>query len=240
MQIQFWFDFASPYAYVASERIETLARSHGATVDWCPLLLGVVLKRKSADGSPFQRATEAEHRYRRRDIERLCIRNGLPLVWPTGFPRGSLLAMRTAYVAREQGWGREFANQVFRANFVHDRDIAKTEVVADLIEACKRPSGSVLELAQSEGNKKAFLDHVEQAIARGIFGVPTVVVGDELFWATTSWRRRSSGSNASPRHGRSVAVAPWAIAYARRSSPRMSRDMHAGQIRVAQGRGRGG
>ena len=182
MQIQFWFDFASPYAYVASERIETLARSHGATVDWCPLLLGVVLKRKSADGSPFQRATEAEHRYRRRDIERLCIRNGLPLVWPTGFPRGSLLAMRTAYVARGQGWGREFANQVFRANFVHDRDIAKTEVVADLIEACKRPSGSVLELAQSEGNKKAFLDHVEQAIARGIFGVPTVVVGDELFW----------------------------------------------------------
>ena len=90
--------------------------------------------------------------------------------------------MRTAYVAREQGWGREFANQVFRANFVHDRDIAKTEVVADLIEACKRPSGSVLELAQSEENKKAFLEHVEQAIARGIFGVPTVVVGDELFW----------------------------------------------------------
>src|SRR6516162_4504098 len=208
MQIQFWFDFASPYAYVASERIETLARSHGATVDWCPLLLGVVLKRKSADGSPFQRATEAEHRYRRRDIERLCIRNGLPLVWPTGFPRGSLLAMRTAYVAREQGWGREFANQVFRANFVHDRDIAKTEVVADLIEACKRPSGACWNWPSRRKTRKRSWNMSSRRSRAAYSAFRRLSSAMSFFGATTSWKRRSSGSNESARRARSVAVAP--------------------------------
>lgn len=182
MQVQFWFDFASPYSYVASERIEALATAHGATLDWCPLLVGILLKRKSPDGSPFQYASEAEHRYRRRDIERLCLRHHLPLVWPTGYPRGSLLAMRTAYVAREQGWGAAFARQVFRANFAHDRDIGKAEVVAELIDACNRPAATVLELAQSAENKSAFAAHVDQGIARGIFGVPSVVIGSEIFW----------------------------------------------------------
>jgi len=100
-QLEFWYDFASPYSYIAAARICGLAPELRARFVWKPFLLGPIFKMKSGGVSAFhnQKPGPSEKRYRRRDVERLCERYGLPLRWPTAYPRGSLLATRVALIA---------------------------------------------------------------------------------------------------------------------------------------------
>lgn len=180
--LEFWYEFASPYSYLAAARIERLVTGKPIRLDWRPFLLGPLFKTRSHDPSPFQNPSPAQRRYRWRDVQRLCAAEGVKLQLPSTYPRNGLFAARAALIAVEEGWGPELSRAVFHANFAEDRDIAAPAVLGDLIAALGRDAASVLERAQSPANKARLVARGEEAIARGIFGAPSFLLGEELFW----------------------------------------------------------
>lgn len=180
--IEFWFELASPYAYIAAERIGPLAAAAGVAIRWQPLLLGALFKRRPGNASGFQEAPPDERRYRWRDAERLCARYGLALRTPSTYPRPSLLAARVALVGQAEGWCRSFALACYRANFTQDRDIADPAVIGDVLAGLGLDAAATLAAAQHPDNKVALAATVERALSLGIFGAPSFRVGDELFW----------------------------------------------------------
>ncbi len=121
--IEFWYDFASPYSYLAAARIERLVAGTAIRLAWRPFLLGPIFARRSHDPSPFQNPTPAQRRYRWRDVQRWCAAEALPLRLPSLYPRNGLLAARVALIALDEGWGADFTRAVYHANFAGDRDI---------------------------------------------------------------------------------------------------------------------
>ena len=194
--LEFWFDFASPYARISAARIERLAAPHGIALHWRPFLIGPLLAKRPGNATPYQNAAPAQARYRRRDVERLCADEGLTLKWPSTYPRGSLLATRIAVIGARQGWVATFARAVFEANFAADRDIGASEVIVDLLRAQGLPAEALIAEAGEEPVKDALKAAVAEAEARGLFGTPSFLVGNELFWGNDrleqaiAWARR--------------------------------------------------
>jgi 2-hydroxychromene-2-carboxylate isomerase len=180
--IEFWYEFASPYSYVAAGRIEGLAAEERLGIDWRPFLLGPIFKTRTNDPSPFQNPSPAQRRYRWRDVQRLCAASGLPLRLPSTYPRNGLLAARVALIAIDEGWGPAFTRAAFHANFAEDRDIAAPAVIGALVAALGHDAAAVLDRAASPANKERLKASGEAAIRRSIFGAPSFLVGDELFW----------------------------------------------------------
>ena len=180
--IEFWYEFASPYSYLAAARIERLVAGRPIRLDWRPFLLGPIFRQRAHDPSPYQNPSPAQRRYRWRDLQRLCAAEGLALRLPSTYPRNGLLAARVALIAIDEGWGADFTRAVFRANFAEDRDIAAAEVVGAVISSLERDAAAVLERAAAPDNKARLVARGEEALRRGIFGAPSFLVGEELFW----------------------------------------------------------
>jgi 2-hydroxychromene-2-carboxylate isomerase len=98
--MEFWFEFASTYSYVAAGRIEALARAAGAEIAWRPFLLGPIFQKQGWSDSPFN-LYAAKGAYMWRDMERLCQGYGLPFKRPSVFPRNSVRAARVALLGAE-------------------------------------------------------------------------------------------------------------------------------------------
>ncbi len=194
--LDFWYEFASTYSYPAAARIERLAAAAGVAVIWRPFLLGPIFARQGWSDSPFN-LYPAKGRYMWRDLERICAAENLPLRRPSAFPRNGLLAARAALVAADEGWVAPFTRAVYHANFAEDRDIAAPEVIGAIVAALGHPAPAVLERATSPAIKERLKAATEEAMARGIFGAPSITVGDELFWGNDrldqaiAWAKRA-------------------------------------------------
>src|SRR5690349_23805569 len=114
--IDFFYEFASTYSYIAAMRIAPLAGAAGVAVRWRPFLLGPIFKAQGWDTSPFN-LYPAKGRYMVRDCERLCAALGLGFRLPQPFPQNSLLAARAALVALEEGFGEELSRRIYLAQF---------------------------------------------------------------------------------------------------------------------------
>jgi len=181
--LTFWYEFASTYSYPAAMRIERLAAEAGVAVAWRPLLVGPLFhEQQGLTDSPFN-SFPVKGNYMWRDLERICDREGLPLVHPSQFPRNGLLAARVAIVGLEDGWTPAFSQAVYQANFVEDQDISDPAVLAPLIAGVGAGPEHVLAAAQSDPVKAKLKDHVAEARRQGVFGAPSFVTADgELFW----------------------------------------------------------
>lgn len=177
-RVDFYFDLGSPYAYLAAERLPALLPED---VEWRPVLLGALFKLTG-------RSSWALGDYRRRqtgmaDIERRARGYGLPaLRWPDPWPTNYLAAMRAATYALSVGAGQDFARHAFRAAFQRGADLS---ILAHVIDAGRRAGIDGDELATAIGRQevKLALRHAtDAAYERGVIGVPTVAIGDELFW----------------------------------------------------------
>lgn len=197
--IEFWYEFASPYSYLAAARIERLAAERAIRLDWRPFLLGPIFQRRPHDPSPLQHPSPAQRRYRWRDLQRLCAAEGLALRLPSAYPRNGLLAARTALIAIDEGWGAEFTRAAYHANFAEDRDIAAAEVIGAVVAALGREAAAVLERATAPANKARLVARGEEAIRRGIFGAPSFLVGEELFWGNDRLDQALAWAAAPPR-----------------------------------------
>jgi 2-hydroxychromene-2-carboxylate isomerase len=181
-RLAFWYEFASTYSYLAAARIGRLAAQHGVAVELRPFLLGPLFREQGWDTSPFN-IYPAKGRYMWRDVERQAAARGVPFRRPAVFPRNGLLAARLSTAAAHEPWGLSFAEAVFRANFAEDREIADPATLAAILAALgvARP-GEWLERAATPAVKESLRARTEEARGRGIFGAPSFVVADELFW----------------------------------------------------------
>jgi 2-hydroxychromene-2-carboxylate isomerase len=178
--LDFYFDFSSPYGYLAAERIDDLAARYGRSVLWHPVLLGVIFQRTGA--VPL---TEAPLKgdYSRRDFARSARFLGLPFRMPSRFPLPTQAAARAFYWLWDQDpeQARAFGRALYRALFVDDRDISAPDTVLDLARA-EGLDAPALEAALAGPELKARLKaEVEAALARGVCGSPFIVVDGEPF-----------------------------------------------------------
>ena len=179
--MQFWFDFASTYSYVAAMRIDDACESAGVSLEHKPFLLGPIFTAQlSIKDSPFN-VFPVRGRYMWRDLERLCEKHELPWRKPSVFPRNSLLALRVACCAGEAI--APLVKAIFRANFVEDLDIADPAVLRALVEGIGGDGAQALELAGSSDVKAQLRANTNEAERIGLFGAPDFVTRDgELFF----------------------------------------------------------
>jgi len=179
--LQFWFELASTYSYPAAMRIAARAAAAGVTVEWRPFLLGPIFQAQGWNDSPFN-VYPVKGRYMWRDVERICRKEALPFRRPSRFPRPSLIGARVACVGAREGWGPAFVRAVYHANFVEDRETGEADVIASILAGLGVDAAPVLARTQSPDIKAQLRGNTDEAIALGIFGAPSFVVGGELFW----------------------------------------------------------
>ena len=181
--IEFYFDFSSPYGYIASEKIDALAAKHGREVRWKPFLLGVVFK---TTGSAPLTSIPIKGPYSKRDMERTAKFYGIPYRYPSVFPISSVAPTRAFYwlEARDPKRARELAKALYRAYFVDDVDIGKPEETVAVCAKFGLDAEEVRAGINDPALKERTKGEVEKAIAAGAFGSPYIVVDGEPFWGT--------------------------------------------------------
>jgi 2-hydroxychromene-2-carboxylate isomerase len=177
-ELAFYFDLGSPFAYLAAERLPALLP---ATVRWEPVLVGGLFKLTGR--SSWARGDEQRRRDGMEDVQRRASTYGLPAVrWPDPWPGDYLFVMRAATAARAVGRGTEFAMAAFRSAFQAGTDLSLPAQVLRTAAAAGLDPDHLRQATQEPQIKRALRDATERAYERGVFGVPTVAVGDELFW----------------------------------------------------------
>jgi 2-hydroxychromene-2-carboxylate isomerase len=181
--LDFWFDFASTYSYLAAGRIRPLAAVLGVQLRFRPFLLGPIFKAQGWDTSPFN-LYEAKGRHMWRDMERLAADFGLPFRRPDPFPQNSLLAARVAlFGLTQQTWGEDFSVAVFRAQFTQGGRIDDAATLAVILSRLGVDANATLDAAQSDANKLRLREQNDAAQQLGLFGAPSFITSaGELFW----------------------------------------------------------
>lgn len=196
--LDFWFEFASTYSYVAAMRIEQECARAGVAVRWRPFLLGPLFTEQlGIRDSPFN-ANPVRGRYMWRDLERLCEKHGIAWRKPSVFPRHSVLAARVACALSGAERGPDAVREIFRANFALDEDISEPGVLAAVLTRAGVEPEPVLERAVSPEVKQQLRANTDEARTLGIFGAPNFLVHGELFFGqdrltdAIAWATRSN------------------------------------------------
>ena len=179
--IEFYFDFSSPYSYLASEKIEAIAAKFGRSVAYKPTLLGVVFK---AAGTMPLVDYPLKGDYSRRDFARSARFAGVPMKFPEKFPISAVNAARALLWLQGTGSAKavSFVHKTFRTYFVDNRDISDTAVLADIADDLGLDRNALLAAIQDPAIKDKLKAAVDESIARGVFGAPFIFVDGEPFW----------------------------------------------------------
>ncbi|HEU4737571.1 MAG TPA: DsbA family protein [Solirubrobacterales bacterium] len=180
MRATFYFDLGSPYAYLSAERISGLfTEAELEQPEWQPVLLGGLFHRFDR-GSWSETPARAEGMA---EIERRAAEYGLPpIAWPQPWPGNTLVAMRVATFAKQTGRTVSFSLAAFRQAFAAGRDLTDVDNVMIAGAACELHPRALLKAVETEGVKGALREATDRAGDLGVEGVPSVVVGDEVFW----------------------------------------------------------
>ncbi len=181
MQIPFYFDYACPWAYLGSCRVESHFRDLGAEIDFRPVHLATLVERgvgKRPELGPRKKANaEADLRQWAEMIGAEFSPDARSL-----YRSDTRLALRAALVAKDEGRFRGFHYPAYRARWAGARDLSPEEVVRGLLEGAGLDADRVLERAQSDELVQRLERDTREAIERGVFGVPTLFAGGEMFW----------------------------------------------------------
>ncbi len=179
--LEFYFDFSSPYGYLAAERIDELAAKYGRKVKWRPVLLGVIFK---ATGAAPLTTVPFKGEYSKLDFVRSARFMGIPYNPPSRFPLPTQVAARAYYWLhdRDCAQARSFAKAVYRAFFVDDRDISNPEVVMAIAAGVGADRAALAEAVESPEIKERLKNEVATALEKGVFGSPYIVCDGEPFF----------------------------------------------------------
>jgi 2-hydroxychromene-2-carboxylate isomerase len=172
LPIDFYFDVASPYTYLASTQVDRLAAEAGVELRWVPFLLGGVFK---AVGNEPPATLAARASWMLRDLDNWAALYGVPFRFSPSFPMNSLLPMRALAGLTDDAL-RQAAGRLFAATWAEGLDPSRPEVLADLLGA------DVAALAMEQRNRDQLRANTDNAIAAGAFGAPTFIVGKQLFF----------------------------------------------------------
>ena len=178
----FYYDFSSPYSYLAAERISGLFAEAGVEQpEWQPISFGHILKTTGRRPWSFEENRRAHFA----EINRRAAERGLPaVVYPRGWPveNYSLNPTRAAIYAKESGRVVSFSLACFRQVFAGGRDMSDVDNVLIAAAACELHPNAVLKGIETRSVKDRLRAATEEALALGLEGIPTIAVGDELFW----------------------------------------------------------
>jgi len=168
--VDFYFDYSSPYGYLASHKIEPLAAKYGRSVTWRPMLLGAAFKATGAGPLP---SIPLKGEYSKRDFLRSARFHGVPFRLPDVFPISTVAACRAFYATGEV----RLAKALFNAYFAENVNIGEADNVLRIAAAL----GLKPDL-DDQALKDRTRAEVDAALARGVFGSPYIIVDGEPFW----------------------------------------------------------
>ena len=181
-EIDFYFDFTSPYSYLACDELQAIAARYGQTVNWIPTMLGVLFKQTGAVALTAQHPWKAQ--YFLKDFIRSAEYRGLPYVPPSQFPQASQNPSRILIWLQQDAPDKAlpFAREVFRLIFERNGNIHDIEQLAAIGREVGIDEAGLRAAPQDEAVKARFVANNEEAASRQVFGAPTFFIGDEQFW----------------------------------------------------------
>jgi 2-hydroxychromene-2-carboxylate isomerase len=178
----FYFDFISPYAFIAWTQVHAIAERNGRTVTPIPVLFAGLL---DAHGTKGPAEIPAKRAYTFRDAYRKAHRLGLPVLKPPpSHPFNPLLALRVASLPLDPEAQRRLIDALYEATWVRGTGVETPEAVAAAATRAGLDGEALVRAAQEPEAKRRLRAATEEAVAHGVFGVPTVLVDGEIFWGT--------------------------------------------------------
>lgn len=179
--IDFYFDFSSPYSYIASEWVEALAARHGRTVSWRAILLGATFQAAELK-SPVSYPLKREYSYL--DFERSARFAGVPLKMPGKFPIATQNAARIFWWLNGGGEARAsaWARHCLRAYFARSVDLSDPPALRGLCEEFGIDGAQAMDVCGDPQCKARLKAANDAAIALGVFGAPFFIIDGEPFW----------------------------------------------------------
>jgi 2-hydroxychromene-2-carboxylate isomerase len=178
-ELEFFFDYGSPFSYLADTQLKGLAERTGARLIYRPMLLGAVFK-ETGNSSPI--AIEAKRKYMTADLARWAQHYGVPALNNPHFPINTIRLMRGAIAAERAGVFAAYHRAVFDAFWREGLNLGDAAVVRGVLERAGLDAERLAAACEESAVKDALRVATEAAVARGAFGAPTFFVGDQMFW----------------------------------------------------------
>ena len=179
--IDFYFEFSSPYGYIASQLAEDCEKRVGRELRWRPFLLGPVFK---ITGQPPLVDIPMKGEYSKRDFLRSARMHQVPYRHPAKFPIGTVAAVRAFYWVHDQdpALARKLAKALYKAFFVDDIDISAPATVISIAKAVGVDAAKLTTALEDPALKERAKNEVDAAIKANVFGSPFFIVDGEPFW----------------------------------------------------------
>ena len=200
-RVEFFFDFSSPFAYLASTQIEALAARKGALLVYRPFLLGALFKAIGTPNVPLFAMPAPKRRLVTADLHRWADHWGVPFRFASRFPMNTVKPLRMV-LATPEDHVAALVNAVYRAYWAEDRDISADDVLVDVATSVGLDGAALVAATTDERMKQGLKDVTDQAERIGVCGAPSFLVGDLLFWgqdrllfvekALDGWRPKES------------------------------------------------
>ena len=182
--VELIFDFGSPNAYLVAGLLPDIAQRTGASLVYTPCLLGGIFK-ASNNVSPFQRFADTPTRlaYERLEMKRFIVKHGFTKFrLNPHFPVNTLIVMRGLIAAERSGVAEPYRAAVLKAMWEDGEKMDDPEVIVRVLTAAGLDGQALLAATQDPAVKQALVANTEAAVARGVFGIPTFFVGNEMFF----------------------------------------------------------
>lgn len=185
--IEFLYDFGSPNAYLVHKVLPAMAARFGADVTYKPILLGGVFKATN-NQSPMQAFADVKGklRYQMIETQRFVDRHAIPYVFNPHFPVMTIAIMRGAVYAQGKPWAGRYIDAVFDAMWADGKKMDAPDVIKAVLDTAGLPAQEIMAATQSPNVKQGLVDATAAAVARGVFGSPTMFLGDAMYFGKDS------------------------------------------------------
>lgn len=177
--LDFFYDIGSPYSYLCATQIRGVADKHERAVTWRPMLLGAVFK---ASGNDMPARVPAKAQWMLKDLQLWAKHYGVQFQFPPLFPANTVRAMRACVAAQARGKVEAMSVSLFQAYWVRGLDPSGEEAIGQASAAAGLDGAEILKAIDEQATKDALRKNTDEAVARGVFGAPTIFVGDAMFW----------------------------------------------------------
>ena len=176
--IDFYFDFISPYSYIAYQKIKSLKDYNKININYKPILLGGL---HNLGGITAPALNERKLKNMKNDCELVASKNKIQFMWNTKFPINSLNLMR-GYLSIDDKFKKDYFELCFKAYWRDNVDISKEENFINILEKSVKDKKKVLDDIQNKEIKDQLKNLTNLAFKKNIFGAPTFVVNEKIFW----------------------------------------------------------
>ena len=175
--IEFFYDIVCPYAYLASTQIETVAKRGDATIRWVPVLLGGIYRSIQSSQYPANKWPQAKQLLGAKDLIRQAEKRAVKLNYPKSHPRRTVSAMRLLCACPENK-KPALTHALYKAYWQDEQDISNPEV----LNAIAQKFGLKKDIFALQKNKTQLYTNTEEAVKRGVFGVPAMFIENQMWW----------------------------------------------------------